>query len=237
MAIKQGSGRRMIPEIPDTPEMRAQIAEERKIAKAEYERIHTLPSPEPIKKPEPIKLYASSQLDELRAKETMLIEEVARAREEGDLKENAGYHAAREALAMVRGQIAQLVAGGDRPWKAGQKVLTKQAIYQIVAEEPKTFLVRGERGVFSRIPKVKGAPIIGTLPRVDFTPEQAKNFLDLFWNYFPNVYEEHYNRLQRITGGDPSSIELVNLLNIQAPTEFQETLASYFRIHGERSQL
>lgn len=37
-----------------------------------------------------------------------VVQQVARAREEGDLRENAGYHAARERLGHIDGEIAEL---------------------------------------------------------------------------------------------------------------------------------
>ena len=49
-----------------------------------------------------------AQIKELKAQKRRLSEEVGRARELGDLKENAEYHAARERLAMVVAKISQL---------------------------------------------------------------------------------------------------------------------------------
>ena len=50
-----------------------------------------------------------SELDELKgAKLTAAIERVARARDFGDLSENAEYHAAKEELAFIEGRIEEL---------------------------------------------------------------------------------------------------------------------------------
>ena len=51
----------------------------------------------------------TAELDHLRGPgRTALVQRVSDARDEGDLKENAGYHAAREELGKLDGRIAQL---------------------------------------------------------------------------------------------------------------------------------
>lgn len=52
----------------------------------------------------------SAELEELRGPgRAAVVEKVSQARDEGDLKENGGYHAAREELGKLDGRIAQLV--------------------------------------------------------------------------------------------------------------------------------
>ncbi|HET6151719.1 MAG TPA: transcription elongation factor GreA [Marmoricola sp.] len=52
----------------------------------------------------------TAELEELRGPgRTAVVEKVSQARDEGDLKENGGYHAAREELGKLDGRIAQLV--------------------------------------------------------------------------------------------------------------------------------
>ena len=48
------------------------------------------------------------ELDELIANRPVIAAEINARREEGDLKENGGYHAAREELAKLEGRVAQL---------------------------------------------------------------------------------------------------------------------------------
>lgn len=48
------------------------------------------------------------QLEELKTQRVTIREEVKEARELGDLKENAGYHAAREAQGIVEARISSL---------------------------------------------------------------------------------------------------------------------------------
>lgn len=48
------------------------------------------------------------QLEELKAQRIVIREEVKEARELGDLKENAGYHAAREAQGIIEARITSL---------------------------------------------------------------------------------------------------------------------------------
>jgi transcription elongation factor GreA len=51
-----------------------------------------------------------AELEELRGPgRAEVVEKVSQARDEGDLKENGGYHAAREELGKLDGRIAQLV--------------------------------------------------------------------------------------------------------------------------------
>jgi transcription elongation factor GreA len=49
-----------------------------------------------------------AELEELKKQRAALREEIKDARELGDLKENAGYHAAREAQGITEAKIAQL---------------------------------------------------------------------------------------------------------------------------------
>lgn len=52
----------------------------------------------------------SAELEDLRGPaRAAIVEKVSQARDEGDLKENGGYHAAREDLGKLDGRIAQLV--------------------------------------------------------------------------------------------------------------------------------
>jgi transcription elongation factor GreA len=46
-----------------------------------------------------------AEMDELQARRGKLREEVGVARDQGDLRENAGYHAAREALGWIEARI------------------------------------------------------------------------------------------------------------------------------------
>ncbi|RYG68930.1 transcription elongation factor GreA [bacterium] len=48
------------------------------------------------------------QLEELKAQRIVIREEVKEARELGDLKENAGYHAARESQGIIEARITSL---------------------------------------------------------------------------------------------------------------------------------
>jgi transcription elongation factor GreA len=50
----------------------------------------------------------SRELDELKANRPAMAQEINARREEGDLKENGGYHAAREEQGKQEGRIAQL---------------------------------------------------------------------------------------------------------------------------------
>ena len=51
----------------------------------------------------------TAELEELRGPgRAAVVEKVSQARDEGDLKENGGYHAAREELGKIDGRIAQL---------------------------------------------------------------------------------------------------------------------------------
>lgn len=51
-----------------------------------------------------------AQLEELKTQRVTIREEVKEARELGDLKENAGYHAAREAQGIIEARINSLEA-------------------------------------------------------------------------------------------------------------------------------
>ena len=51
-----------------------------------------------------------AQLEELKAQRIVIRDEVKEARELGDLKENAGYHAARESQGIIEARISSLEA-------------------------------------------------------------------------------------------------------------------------------
>ena len=65
------------------------------------------------------------ELDELVANRPVIAAKINEAREEGDLKENGGYHAAREEQGQVEGRIRQLqellrtAQVGDTPTESG----------------------------------------------------------------------------------------------------------------------
>jgi transcription elongation factor GreA len=53
----------------------------------------------------------TAELEDMKGPQrTVIVAEISAARDEGDLKENGGYHAAREAQAKLEGQIQQLQA-------------------------------------------------------------------------------------------------------------------------------
>ena len=53
----------------------------------------------------------TAELEDMKGPQrTAIVAEISAARDEGDLKENGGYHAAREAQAKLEGQINQLQA-------------------------------------------------------------------------------------------------------------------------------
>lgn len=56
------------------------------------------------KAPEPV-----TYLDNLRQQREKVLKDVVSAREDGDLKENSAYHAAREQLSIIDGKILQEV--------------------------------------------------------------------------------------------------------------------------------
>lgn len=213
-------------------ELRARIKAEREAARAAHWA--KIPEPEMDKTPKWTKKEIT--LADLQQQRAKVVEELEAARREGDLSENAGYHAAKEKLSFLDAQIRKGSKGQGRNYVAGQKVKLATGEYQIITSEPDFFLareVKGHSAQFYKIPKISGG--ITTVPRVDFTPEQANHYLDLFYTYFPDTYMEYHGKLKRLGGDrDPSSIELINLLNIESPKEFQETLASYFRIYGEK---
>jgi len=92
---------------------------------------------------------------ELQAAQTTtraaIVRRVEAARSEGDLKENGGYHAAREELGKLEGRINQLKAllanakVGEAPTEA-TAVASGTVVTALVAGEPMTFLV-GSREV------------------------------------------------------------------------------------------
>ena len=68
------------------------------------------------KKAEPIRLSEEGrqkikeEMEQLRIEKERVVQDVKDAREDGDLKENAPYHAARERLAMIEGRLREAEA-------------------------------------------------------------------------------------------------------------------------------
>lgn len=77
-----------------------------------------------------------ARLAEFKDKRTKLRAEVERARSEGDLSENAGYHAAREALAVTEFQIRTL------GFKIGDSIIVENSGAVEVAEMGTTITLR-----------------------------------------------------------------------------------------------
>ncbi len=90
-----------------------------------------------------------AELDHLRgAGRSEVVQRVSDARDEGDLKENGGYHAAREELGKVDGRIAQLVdmleraQVGETPPDDGMVEPGMQVTIRIVElDQTQTFLL------------------------------------------------------------------------------------------------
>ena len=66
-----------------------------------------------VPKREPVRLSVEgrqtieAEMEQLREEKERVIQDVKDAREDGDLKENAPYHAARERLAMIEGRLRE----------------------------------------------------------------------------------------------------------------------------------
>ncbi|MGN6162183.1 MAG: transcription elongation factor GreA [Marmoricola sp.] len=91
----------------------------------------------------------SAELEELRGPgRAAIVQRVSDARDEGDLKENAGYHAAREELGKLDGRIAQLTEilekaqVGEPPANTGSISPGMQITYRFAGDdEEETFLL------------------------------------------------------------------------------------------------
>lgn len=100
-----------------------------------------------------------SELDELVATRPTIAAKINEAREEGDLKENGGYHAAREEQGQVESRIRQLqellrtAKVGDVPTESGVarpgSVLTVR--FDDEAEEEKFLLATREEGAHGEL--------------------------------------------------------------------------------------
>lgn len=92
-----------------------------------------------------------NQLEEMKAQRVVIRDEVKEARELGDLKENAGYHAARESQGIIEARISSLekrlddaviVEGGSFdivvlgiPTKVKNLDTGKERVYTVVGSE------------------------------------------------------------------------------------------------------
>ena len=76
-------------------------------ARQPISRKQSISKPEPVRLSEEGRLKIESEIEELLEVKRRVIKEVAAAREEGDLSENAGYHDARERLGLIEGQIRE----------------------------------------------------------------------------------------------------------------------------------
>jgi hypothetical protein len=70
--------------------------------------IHVVVTPvKEVEKKMPIVAEPVSYLDNLKLQREKVLKDVVSAREDGDLKENSAYHAAREQLSIIDGKILQ----------------------------------------------------------------------------------------------------------------------------------
>lgn len=96
------------------------------------------------------------ELEELKANRPILAAEINERREEGDLKENGGYHAAREQQGQEEARIAYLeelldsATIGEAPSESGVALVGSvvHVYYDDDPEDTETFLI-GTRGVES----------------------------------------------------------------------------------------
>jgi transcription elongation factor GreA len=93
-----------------------------------------------------------AELDELRGPgRAAVVQKVSEARDEGDLKENGGYHAAREELGKLDGRIAQLedmlkrAQVGETPPDDGVVEQGMVVTYRFVGDDEKEKFLLGAR--------------------------------------------------------------------------------------------
>jgi len=93
-----------------------------------------------------------AELDDLRGPgRAAVVEKVSEARDEGDLKENGGYHAAREELGKIDGRIAQLedmlkrAQVGETPADNGVVEPGMVVTYRFVGDDEKEKFLLGAR--------------------------------------------------------------------------------------------
>ena len=93
-----------------------------------------------------------AELDDLRGPgRAAVVEKVSEARDEGDLKENGGYHAAREELGKIDGRIAQLedmlkrAQVGETPADNGVVEPGMVVTYRFVGDDDKEKFLLGAR--------------------------------------------------------------------------------------------
>jgi len=121
-----------------------------------------------------------------------VIEDIASAREHGDLKENAEYHAAREKQSFVEGRIAELedklsrvdvidpkkCSGTTVKFGATVKVLDdeteEESVYQIVGEDEADF-ANGRLSLSAPISRALIGKTVGDNVEVK-TPKGAKTY-------------------------------------------------------------
>lgn len=121
-----------------------------------------------------------------------VIEDIAAAREHGDLKENAEYHAAREKQSFVEGRIAELedklsrvdvidpkkISGDTVKFGATVKVVDdeteEESVYQIVGEDEADF-ANGKLSLSAPISKALIGKNIGDVVEVK-TPKGSKSY-------------------------------------------------------------
>lgn len=99
----------------------------------------------------------TAEVEELRGPvRASLVKRVSDARDEGDLKENAGYHAAREELGKLDGRIAQLAhilehaSVGEAPAEADGTITVGTVVtYRFVGDDDEETVLLGAREMAS----------------------------------------------------------------------------------------
>ena len=93
-----------------------------------------------------------AELDELRGPgRAAVVQKVSEARDEGDLKENGGYHAAREELGKLDGRIAQLTdmlekaQVGEAPADGSSIMPGMKITYRFVGDDDEETFLLGAR--------------------------------------------------------------------------------------------
>ncbi len=100
-----------------------------------------------------------AEYDELvNVRRPAIIKAIASAREEGDLRENAGYHAARHDQSMIEGRIRQL----EQMLKRAEVIETEQARTDIVRlGSTVTIDIDGDKETYTIVGAVEAKPSEG----------------------------------------------------------------------------
>ena len=120
----------------------------------------------------------------------------------------------------------------ERRWAPGYKGQTQKGEFTVLRQTDQGYLVEYTSGSWAgryiTMPKETGAPT-HEVESLRLSKDQKEELLDVFYDKFPTEFNSLYNYLTRVTGMEPTTASMLNILRDEQLPLFQIALNTFFQ--------